>query len=117
VLVAKAVGRGAYARTRSDQHGFPRLNLTRRKQHFGSQTGDIVRAVVLAGKKRGTYTGRVAVRSTGYFNVTTPAGTVQGISYRYLRMLTRADGWFYTPKEEVAPPGPEGPGFRRCEKR
>ena len=92
-LVAKATGRGCYARTRPDAYGFPRLRLPRAKRYFGFATGDLVRAVVPTGKKAGTYVGRVAVRSRGSFNITASAGTVQGISHRHCRLLQRADGW------------------------
>jgi hypothetical protein len=37
----------------------------------GFQTGDMVKAIVPQGKKAGIHTGRVAVRSTGSFNITT----------------------------------------------
>jgi len=105
VLMARSTGRGTYARTRSDKHGFPRLRLTRQKRHFGFATGDHVRAVVPTGAKAGTYVGRVAVRASGSFNVTTirPDGntvTVQSISHRHFRLLNRADGWGYTRKAE-----------------
>lgn len=100
VLAAESTGRGSYSRTRSDRHGFPRLRLARRKRHFGFATGDHVRAVVPAGKKTGTYQGRVAVRASGKFNITAPAGTVQGISHRHCTLLSRADGWSYTHREE-----------------
>jgi hypothetical protein len=89
-----------YARTRPDRHGFPRLHLTRQKRHRGFQTGDHVRAVVPTGKKAGTWTGKVAVRSSGSFNITTSAGTVHGISHRYFTLLARADGWAYPHREE-----------------
>jgi len=94
-LVVGCTGRGSYARTRSDKYGFPRLRLTRTKIHFGFQTGDLVRAVVPTGKKAGTRTGRVAVRATGSFNITTAHGTVQGIHHRRVRLLQRADGYAY----------------------
>jgi hypothetical protein len=107
VLVVTATGRGSYARTRPDKYGFPRLNLTRIKQHYGYQTGDLVRATVPSGKRAGTYTGRVAVRSSGSFNVTTAQGTVQGIRHRRIRLLQRADGYAYTVKPEAtSAPGP-----------
>jgi hypothetical protein len=64
----------------------------------GFRTGDLVKAVVPSGKKTGTHMGRVAVRSTGSFNVTTVAGTIQGISHKYCRRLHRADGYGYTNK-------------------
>ncbi|MER5533301.1 RNA-guided endonuclease IscB [Streptomyces mirabilis] len=107
VLVVTATGRGSYARTRPDKYGFPRLNLTRIKRHYGYQTGDLVRATVPSGKRAGTYTGRVAVRSSGSFNVTTAQGTVQGIRHRRIRLLQRADGYAYTVKPEAtSAPGP-----------
>lgn len=101
VLVAGCAGRGTYARTRSDRHGFPRLRLPRTKRFFGYATGDLVHAVVPTGKKRGTYTGRVAVRATGSFNITTACGTVQGISHWHVRLLQRADGYAYATRGET----------------
>ncbi|WP_121180988.1 RNA-guided endonuclease IscB [Nocardiopsis sp. Huas11] len=100
VLVAGCSGRGTYARTRPDKYGFPRLRLPRTKRFFGFATGDLVRAVVPKGKKAGIHTGRVAVRASGSFNITTAHGTVQGINRRHLRLLQRADGYAYTIREE-----------------
>jgi hypothetical protein len=116
VLVVKATGRGTYARTRTDKYGFPRLRLPRIKQVKGFTTGDLVRANVPNGKKAGIHTGRVAVRSTGKFNITTRHGTVQGIGHRHIRLLQRADGYSYTTHPETRhsaalPPPPEGGGF------
>lgn len=103
-LIIKTTGRGAYRRTLLTAQGFPRGYLTRRKRHFGFQTGDRVRAEVPRGKKAGIHTGRVAVRASGRFNIQTPAGVVQGISHRYCRLLARGDGYAYhfqpTPIEE-----------------
>ncbi|MGC8529404.1 MAG: RNA-guided endonuclease IscB [Leptospirillia bacterium] len=95
VLAIKSTGRGSYQRTRIDGFGFPRGFFTRTKAHFGFQTGDLVRAVVTAGKKIGTYVGRVAVRSSGSFNVTTGSGVVQGISKTACHLLQRSDGYGY----------------------
>jgi 5-methylcytosine-specific restriction endonuclease McrA len=102
VLVARATGRGTYARTVTDKFGFPRLHLTRTKRHHGFTTGDHVRAVVPTGAKAGTHIGRVAVRARGSFNVTTSTGIVRDIHHRHVRLLTRADGWAYTQKGESA---------------
>jgi hypothetical protein len=52
-----------------------------------------VRAVVTNGKKAGRYTGRVAVRASGSFNLTTRTGTVQGISFKHCRLIHRCDGY------------------------
>ncbi|MCL5953621.1 MAG: HNH endonuclease, partial [Nitrospirae bacterium] len=64
--------------------------------HFGFQTGDRVMAIVTKGKKTGTYAGRVAVRSSGSFNIQTGSGVVQGISCKDCRLLQRADGYGYS---------------------
>jgi 5-methylcytosine-specific restriction endonuclease McrA len=103
ILVSASCGRGSYARTRSDKYGFPRLYLTRTKRHFGFATGDFVRAVVPVGKNAGTHTGRVAVRASGSFNITTTTGTVEGIHHRHCRLLHRNDGWNYSHRKEAAP--------------
>ncbi|WP_406416553.1 RNA-guided endonuclease IscB [Streptomyces sp. NBC_01614] len=96
-----ATGRGTYRRTSPDRYGFPRLNLPRTKQHFGYATGDLVCASVPTGKRQGTHTGRVAVRSTGNFNIKTGQGLVQGIHHRHVRLLQRADGYAYTTRPEA----------------
>jgi RRXRR protein/HNH endonuclease len=103
VMVATSTGRGGYARTRSDRYGFPRLRLPRVKTVHGYATGDLVRAVVPSGVTSGTHVGRVAVRSTGKFNIRTAAGLVQGIHHRHVQLLQRADGWAYTTQQEGTP--------------
>jgi 5-methylcytosine-specific restriction endonuclease McrA len=106
VLIVGCTGRGTYARTRADKHGFPRLRLPRKKTVHGFRTGDFVRAVVPTGKKTGAHTGRVAVRTTGSFNITTRHGIVQGIHHRHVLLLQRADGYAYTTEKEAgASPG------------
>jgi RRXRR protein/HNH endonuclease len=95
-LTVKATGRGCYQRTRLTAHGFPRGYLTRKKQHFGFQTGDMVKAKVPTGKKAGLHLGRVAVRLTGRFNIQTLQGVVQGISHKHCILVQRADGYGYS---------------------
>ena len=106
-LQIKCTGRGSYQRTRLNGHGFARGYLTRRKRHFGFQTGDLVRASVPDGKKAGTHSGRVAVRASGSFNVQTAKGAVQGISHRHCTLIQRADGYGYA----AIPPLTEVRGF------
>jgi 5-methylcytosine-specific restriction endonuclease McrA len=48
----------------------------------------------------GIHTGRVAVRTTGSFNITTATGTRQGINHKHIRLLQRADGYSYTTRQE-----------------
>jgi len=55
-----------------------------------------VRAVVPGGKRAGTHTGRVSVRTSGSFNISTPNGTLQGIGWRYCQLLHCADGYAYS---------------------
>lgn len=86
----------AYQRTWLDAYGFPRGYLMREKSVKGFRTGDQVRATVSAGKKTGTYTGRVAIRRTGSFNIQTGSAVVQGISHTHCRLAQRADGYGYS---------------------
>ena len=95
-LNIKCTGRGSYQRTRLDQYGFPRGYLMRSKSVHGFQTGDRVQAQVTKGTKIGCYTGRVAVRASGSFNIQTSSGLVQGISHRYCKVIQRADGYGYS---------------------
>jgi hypothetical protein len=78
-----------------DKYGFPRTSAKEGKFVKGFQTGDIVKAVVTSGKKVGTYMGRVAVRTTGSFNITTAKGTIQGISFKYCKAVHKMDGYSY----------------------
>lgn len=95
-LEIKCTGRGSYKRTLLCKHGFPRAYLMRQKAVKGFQIGDMVKAEVIKGKKMGTYIGRVAVRTTGNFNITTKKETIQGINHRYCTLLARNDGYAYT---------------------
>jgi hypothetical protein len=95
VLCIGCRGRGSYQRTRLTAAGFPRGYLLRQKQVRGFHTGDMVRAVVPAGKNVGEYIGRVGIRASGSFNIQTPTGVVQGISWTHCRVLSRGDGYTY----------------------
>ena len=81
---------------RVDRYGFPRTGPKKGKKQFGFQTGDMIKAVVPIGKKKGTHTGKVAVRSSGYFNITTPSGVIQGIKHSYCKLIHRCDGYSYS---------------------
>ena len=94
-LQVKCMGRGSYQRTLFNKYGFPRGYLMREKMLHNIQTGDIVLANVTSGKKIGVYQGRVAVRKTGNFDITTPNGLVSGVSHRFCTVLQRGDGYKY----------------------
>lgn len=96
LLYIKAMGRGSRQMCRVDQYGFPRTGPKGAKRVQGFQTGDVVVAMVLTGKKQGRYEGRVAIRATGSFNIKTKAQTVQGLGYKSCRLVQRADGYFYS---------------------
>lgn len=94
-LLIKATGHGSRQMCRTDQFGFPSRYVPRCKLVKGFQTGDMIKAVVTKGKKVGIYVGRVAVRSTGSFNISTANGLVQGISYKYCKCIHKKDGYSY----------------------
>ena len=94
-LLITANGYGNRQMCLMDKRGFPRTKPKQAQSVKGYQTGDIVKAVVTQGKKVGTYVGRVAVRATGFFNITTGAGTREGISHRYCHPIYRVDGHSY----------------------
>lgn len=93
-LLIKATGHGTRQMCRTDKFGFPSRYVPRFKFVKGFQTGDIVKAVVSAGKKIGTYVGRVAVRSSGSFNISA-SELVSGISHKYCLVIHRKDGYSY----------------------
>ena len=104
-LHIKATGHGSRQMCRMDRYRFPRTGPKQAKRVKGFQTGDLVRAVVPHGSKQGRYMGRVAVRTSGSFNLTTQHKTVQGISHRFCTLIARADGYSYQHgKEGVLPP-------------
>ena len=56
-------------------------------QHFGFQTGDLVRADKLRGKDAGRWTGRVTARTDGH--------KIE-VRYDQCQILQHQNGWHYT---------------------
>jgi hypothetical protein len=54
-----------------------------------------VKAVVNSGKKVGKYVGRVAVRTSGSFNLSTASELVQSVSHKYCTIIHKKDGYSY----------------------
>ncbi|MEI6180302.1 MAG: RNA-guided endonuclease IscB [Chloroflexales bacterium] len=102
-LLIQAMGHGSRQMCRMDKHGFPRTGPKGARVVKGFKTGDMVRAIVTTGTKQGTYVGRVAVRTSGSFNLTTASGTIQGLNHRFFRTIHRADGYRYS--TQPAPAG------------
>jgi hypothetical protein len=103
-LQITATGHGSRQMCLMDRFGFPRGGPKAAKRVKGFQTGDLVQAVVTSGMKRGTYVGRVAVRTRGVFNITTRHGTVTDVHHRWCRLLARSDGYTYHAKGGAALP-------------
>ena len=94
-LNIRATGHGSRQMCRTDKFGFPSRYVPQFKFVKGFQTGDIVKAIVTSGKKIGTYSGRVAVRSTGSFNISVATDLIQGISHKYCQQIHQKDGYNY----------------------
>jgi HNH endonuclease len=94
-LLIKSQGHGTRQMCGTNKYGFPTRHRTNQKIYFGFQTGDIVKSIVTAGTKIGEYVGRVAVRSSGSFNVSTKLGLIQGISHKYCQIISNKDGYNY----------------------
>jgi 5-methylcytosine-specific restriction endonuclease McrA len=94
-LKIKATGQGSRQQCRTDKYGFPSRYVPKNPFVKGFQTGDIVKALVTSGKKIGTHLGRVAVRSTGSFNISSVNGLIQGISYKYCTLIHKKDSYGY----------------------
>lgn len=96
-LKIKCTGHGSRQYQNVDKFGFPRGKPKKEDPYVQRfRTGDIVKAVVTSGKKVGTYVGRVAVRITGSFNISTKEGKVQGIGYKNCSKLYSVDGYSYS---------------------
>ncbi len=102
-LLIKCSGHGKRQVIHVDKFGFPRRNKSNQlvkksalvKSVKGFQTGDIVKAIVTKGLKAGSYLGRVAIRTSGSFNIKTVLETVQGINHKYCQQIHRQDGYVY----------------------
>jgi len=95
VLEFHVKGKGTRQRTLLDKYGFPRGYLSRQKNMFGFQNSDYIKAEVPKGKYKGVYSGYVAVRRSGYFDIRSASGKnlAQGIPYRYCRIIQRYGGY------------------------
>ena len=99
VLQISAQGRGSRQMCRVDKYGFPRTSAKVLKSVEGFQTGDIVKVIVPSGlKKGGECLGRVAIRSSGRFDIKINKERIQGIGYKYCHMIQRCDGYSYNYK-------------------
>ena len=94
-LLIKATGHGSRQMCGTDKFGFPIRHKSRKQIHQGFQTGDIISATVTAGKKVGSYMGRVLCRASGSSDIATTMGRVAGISHKYCKPIHKKDGYSY----------------------
>ena len=95
-LLIKCTGHGNRQICGTNKYGFPIRHRSNQRIHKGFQTGDIIKAIVTKGKKIGTYTGRVLVRASGSFDISTNMKRVAGISYKYCSHIHKKDGYQYS---------------------
>jgi 5-methylcytosine-specific restriction endonuclease McrA len=95
-LLIKATGHGNRQKCRTDKYGFPSRYVPINPVVKGFRTGDIVVANVPKGKKSGVHDGRVAVRSRGYFNISTAKGLLDGVNAKYCKLVHKKDGFGYS---------------------
>ncbi len=94
-LLIQAEGRHNRQMCLMNKRGFPRTKRKGPSVVFGFQSGDIVKAIVPGGKPKGIHVGKVAVKTKGYFTITTTKGSVSDVPHRYCRLLHRSDGYSY----------------------
>jgi hypothetical protein len=106
-LHVSAAGRGSRRMCRVDTYGFPRTSAKARRVVNGCKTGDLVKALVNKGKKRGTYFGRCLSES--------PAVSIarqKRVQYRGLHgniaLFCSVPMVTATTEEAAFPPPPEG---------
>ncbi len=101
-LMIKATGYGHRRMCNITKFGFPQVNKkgefavrSRTKILHGFQTGDMVKAVVPKGKNAGIHVGRVTVRVTRQFDISTATRRLQIINHKYCKPIHRQDGYCY----------------------
>ncbi|MGV0029416.1 RNA-guided endonuclease IscB [Phormidesmis priestleyi] len=92
-LLIKAMGHGTRQMCGTNKFGFPIRHRTPEKAHFGFQTGDLVRAIVAAGKYAGDWVGRISVRARPSFKLS--SSKIFDVHPKYLEVIHRADGYSY----------------------
>lgn len=94
-LLIVAQGHGSRQVTNVDRYGFPRGKPKQGRRVKGFRTGDMVKATVPTGARKGTYLGRVLVRSRGSFDIVTKTARVRDINCKYCRVVQRREGYRY----------------------
>ena len=91
IYIVKACSRNARRMQQPDSFGFPKGKAKEFSCIHGVRTGDIGKAVVTKGKNKGTWIGRISIRSTGTFKV----GNKDGVNYKKIKVIQRNNGYSY----------------------
>jgi hypothetical protein len=94
-LLIAAQGHGSRQMCNVDRYGFPKGKPKQAGRAKGFRTGGMVHAHVPTGARKGPYTGRVLVRARGSFDIVTKTARGTDISYKYCRVVQRAEGYRY----------------------
>lgn len=93
ILKIKAMGHGSRQMATTNKYGFPKSHKARVKKPFGFMSGDICKAIVTKGKRKGFIgIGRITIRASGSFDFA-PYGVT--LSHKYLQTIHRNDGYKY----------------------
>jgi len=95
-LSIKAKRHGKRQMCLMNKYGFPRTKAKKSSVVHGFKTNDLVVATIPFGKRSGTYIGRVAIRSRGYFRV----GKIDSIPYQHCQILQMSDGYEYVESKQ-----------------
>jgi hypothetical protein len=92
----RATGHHSRQMQRMDRHGFPRTAPKGPSRIQGFSTGDCVCARIPTGRYTGIHQGRVAVRTSGWFAISTASKQPITAHVRTLDRLQAKDGYAYT---------------------
>jgi len=108
ILKVKAVGHGSRQMCGTDKYGFPIRHRSKQKTYAEFRTGDIVNANIPCGKYKGNYSGSIAIRISGYFDLKDIYGKriAQGVSHKHFNPIHRFDGYSYSLRRDSATSSP-----------
>ncbi len=104
-LLIRATGQQCRQMQNMDKYGFPVGSPKAATRVGGFRTGDMVRAIVPAGRATsGTHVGRVLVRASKQFDIRTATDRIPNVHARYCHPLHRQDGYAYAHGKGAALP-------------
>lgn len=95
IYTAVASGYGTRQMILSDKYGFPRGQSKGPSSNNGFRTGDMCKLNQPGGKYKGTYVGKVMIRTTGYFDIKVLNSKITSKYTNYVKLHHR-DGYVYT---------------------